>query len=238
MRMATVAPKPDTRPAGRSNFPDCRRGATAQRRPTVRAPITASFLLALAGLFGATGCSHPTRPAAGLLPPTSPADRVLLEHATRLRLVHVYIDSATSAPGAPSAADFGPANTVAASLRELLRDRGFDVRATELVLPRGETGVVPGALVRAIAAGERPPSVSRAVTYLHPNAPRLLLFVRLDGYNEADALPVVLGAFIADSADGAILWSNRVAAATPPSDSQLRLLATQLLKSLPCLPPA
>ncbi|MFT3829898.1 MAG: hypothetical protein QM691_09370 [Opitutaceae bacterium] len=140
-----------------------------------------------------------------------------------------------------TAAEFGPANTVAASLRALLRERGFDVRATELILPRGDTGVASGALARAIAAGDSPPEVSRAVTYLHPNAPRLLLFVRLDESTataNAATPSFVLGAFIADSADGAILWSNRVASTEPATDAQLRLLATQLLKNLPNLPPA
>ncbi|HLP00487.1 MAG TPA: hypothetical protein VK163_00575 [Opitutaceae bacterium] len=205
----------------------------------MRASTTAIILLA-SGLLAVAGCAHRLHPSAIPVAPITASDQLLLDHAARLRLVHIYIDADTMAPVTLPAAEFGPANTVAASLRELLRERGFDVRATELVLPRGDTGIASGALARAIAAGDRPPEVSRAVTYLHPNAPRLVLFVRLDGNVSPANLAapsLVLGAFIADSADGAILWSNRVASTEPATDAELRLLATQLLKNLPNLPP-
>lgn len=191
-------------------------------------------------MVGVAGCAHRISPSATPVAPITATDQRLFEHAARLRLVHIYIDADTMAPVTLPPAEFGPANTVAASLRELLRERGFDVRATELVLPRGDTGVASGAVARSIAAGDRPPEISRAVTYLHPNAPRLVLFVRLDGNASAANLvapSLVLGAFIADSADGAILWSNRVASTEPATDAELRLLATQLLKNLPNLPP-
>jgi hypothetical protein len=168
------------------------------------------------------------------------AERLLVEHATRSRLVHIYVDSVAPVQAPPVSPESGHASTVAASLRELLRERGFDVRATEVALPRGEVGVAPGTLAKAVAAGEQLPQVSRAVTYLHPNAPRLVLFARLDEAaitGTAAPISTVLGAFIADSADGTILWSGRVATTQPITDLQLRQLAAQLLKDLPNLPP-
>lgn len=94
----------------------------------------------------------------------------------------------------------------------------------------------------SLAAGDPVPANARTLTYLHPNAPRLLFFVCLatpptphTGGHAPDS--VVLAAYLADSADGAILWSQRIATRRPISGEQLRLLAMQLLANFPGLPP-
>lgn len=173
----------------------------------------------------------------------STATPLLATHAARSRLVHIYVDAGAAAAPSAFATDLTHADTVALALRDQLRQRGYDVRGTDSALPRNEAGTAPGEIARHVAAGRPPPETSRAATYLHPNAPQLLLFVHLQedpiiGDKSGDASAVVLGAFIADSADGAVLWSNRVSAPTPATDTQLRLLATRLIKNLPPLPPA
>ena len=199
-------------------------------------------LLAVLVALSLLGCAHRAGGSGAVANPGRIAAPLLAEHAARSRLLHIYVD-ADNVAAAPVSADLTHASTVAVSLRDQMRQRGYDVRGTESALPKGEAGATPGALARAVAAGQPPPASSRSITYLHPNAPQLLLFVHLQespaAATQADSKPsVILGAFIADSADGTILWSNRVTARPPATDSQLRLLAVQLLKTLPTLPPA
>ena len=201
--------------------------------------------LVLIGLLPFAGCVHraatPAAPATDLSP-ASPLQ--LAERTARTRLVQIYVEATALPAQAPVATELIRANAVAVSLRDQLRQRGYDVRSSESAMPGVEAGTPPGELARAVAAGHTPPAFARAVTYLHPNAPRLLLFVHLqEAPAAADSATaarpaITLGAFIADSADGAILWSNRVTARPPATDSQLRLLAVQLLKTIPSIPPA
>lgn len=201
--------------------------------------------IVLVGLLPFAGCAHRAgTPAAHESARTTIPSPPQTEHTARTRLVQIYVDASTDSAKAPHAADLAHAAAVVVSLREQMRQRGYDVRGSESTLPGGEGVTAPGELARAVAAGRTPPAFTRAVTYLHPNAPRLVLFVHLQETPVArdNAAPsrqsIVLGAFIADSADGAILWSNRVSSSPPATDSQLRQLAAQLLKTLPTLPPA
>ena len=157
------------------------------------------------------------------------------------RLVHIYVDAEVGSPLSPAAEDQTRAGTIALSLRDQMRQRGFDVREPEATMPPGEAGLAPRTMVRAVAEGQPPPASSRSITYLHPHAPRLLLFVHLQEDPQLGKGPrapsLALGAFIADSSDGTILWSNRITARPPASDHQLRQLAVELLRTLPN-PPA
>jgi hypothetical protein len=201
-------------------------------------------LAAFATVFAA-GCAHRANHgghAAGTSAPHA-ATPGPAAPAARSRLMHIYVDAAAPAAAAPFAADLTHADTVARALRDQLRRLGYDVRGTDSALPRHDAGAAPGDIARSVAAGQPPPDTSRAVTYLHPNAPRLLLFVHLQedqavGNTSAAPSSVVLGAFIADSTDGAVLWSNRVSAPPPATDDQLRLLASRLIRTLPSPPPA
>jgi hypothetical protein len=201
--------------------------------------------IVLVGLLPFAGCAHrASTPAAHASARTTIPSPPQTAHTARTRLVQIYVDASADSAKAPHPADQAHAAAVVVSLREQMRQRGYDVRGSEYTLPGGEQGTAPGELARAVAAGRTPPAFTRAVTYLHPNAPRLVLFVHLQETPVArdNAAPsrqsIVLGAFIADSADGAILWSNRVSSSPPATDSQLRQLAAQLLKTLPALPPA
>lgn len=207
-------------------------------RPSLR-------IIVLLGLLPFAGCAHrASAPAAHPSGRTTETPPEQTAHTARTRLVQIYVEASADSAKAPRATDQAHATAVAVSLREQMRQRGYDVRGSESTLPGGENGKAPGELARAVAAGRTPPAFTRAVTYLHPNAPRLVLFVHLQETPVArDSIapgrqPIVLGAFIADSADGSILWSNRVSSPPPATDSQLRQLAAQLLKTLPTLPPA
>ena len=233
-------------PAARSTFPGCDPKYPIQPATnTVRVMRPSLPILVLVGLLPFAGCAHRVgTPAAQATARTAVSSPRQIEHTTRTRLVQIYVDAAADSAKAPRATDQAHATAVAVSLREQMRQRGYDVRGSESTLPGGENGKAPGELARAVAAGRTPPAFTRAVTYLHPNAPRLVLFVHLQETPVArDSIgpgrqPIVLGAFIADSADGSILWSNRVSSPPPATDSQLRQLAAQLLKTLPSLPPA
>lgn len=202
-------------------------------------------IIVLLGLLPFAGCAHragtPAAHASGRTAVSSPEQTA---HTARTRLVQIYVDASADSAKATLPNNLTHANAVAVSLCEQMRLRGYDVRGSESAHTPGQPSAAPDELARAVAAGHTPPAFTRAVTYLHPNAPRLVLFVRLQETPAArDSVSsarqsVVLGAFIADSADGAILWSNRVTARPPATDSQLRLLAAQLLKTLPSLPPA
>jgi hypothetical protein len=202
-------------------------------------------ILVLVGLLPFAGCAHrASAPTAHASDRTPMAPPLQTEHTTRTRRVQIYVDAASQPAQAPLSTDLAHATAVAVSLCEQMRQRGYDVRASESIQPLGQPDTAPCELARAVAAGHTPPAFTRAVTYLHPNAPRLVLFVHLQespatSAGAASAKPaIVLGAFIADSVDGSVLWSNRVSTRPPATDSQLRQLAAQLLKTLPALPPA
>lgn len=201
--------------------------------------------IALVGLLSLVGCAHrtDTQPLSATSGAIA-APLKLAERATRTRLLQIYVEAVVHPQQATATPDVLHANAVAVSLSDQMRQRGYDVRGSEPSMPANGAGTQPGELAHAIATGVTPPPFARAVTYLHPNAPRLMLFVRVEenpatasGTN-AERPVIALGAFIADSSDGAILWANRVTANPPATDTQLRQLATQLLKTLPQLPPA
>ncbi len=180
-----------------------------------------------------TACVHRTgETAATSQPPAESPVAVLLEHAGRSRSLNIYVDQAS-----PNGAGRAQAGSLALALRDLLRARGFEVRGAETSPPSGEGGYLAVRLAAAVAAGEPVPAAARPLSYLQPNAPRLLFFVHLGtAANTKDDAPV-LGAFLADSADGTILWSARATGRSPASDLQLRQLAERLLKTLPSLTP-
>ncbi len=187
----------------------------------------------LAACLLTTACVHRTgetpasaQPAAG-----SPAAE-LQERASRSRSLTIYVDQAN-----PGGAGLAQAGHLALALRDLLGARGFDVRAAETTPPNGEGGALACQLATAIAAGEAAPAAARTLSYLQPNAPRLLFFVHLGTAADARNGAPVLGAFLADSADGTILWSARATSRSQPTDLQLRQLAERLLKTLPALTP-
>lgn len=205
---------------------------------------TSLLLLAGCGLLVGTGCTQPSPP-----PPAAPANAAAPLGATpatasalvlpAVSALHVYVEVRHNGAAAAPLEANDHARTVSLSLGELLRKQGYDVRSAEAAAPASEAGRSAAALATAIAAGQPAPETSRAVTYLRPNAPSLLLFVHLDETAAAtEKTELVLGAFLADSATGTILWSNRVTLRPPASDSTLRLLAARLVENLPARPPA
>ena len=204
---------------------------------------TSLLLLAGCGLLVGTGCTHPSQPpsaapataAAPLGASPAAASALVLPAVSAL---HVYVEVGNNGPAAAPLQGNDHARTVSLSLGELLRKQGYDVRSAEAAAPSSEAGRSAAALATAIAAGQPAPETSRAVTYLRPNAPSLLLFVHLDETAAAEKTELVLGAFLADSATGLILWSNRVTLHPPASDATLRLLAARLVENLPVRPPA
>lgn len=214
-------------------------------RQTTRAMRPNLPSIALVGLLSLAGCAHRTgtqHQSAAANATTAPHQ--LAERATHTRMLQIYVEAIVHSQQTPAAPDIRHANAVAISLRDEMHQRGYDVRGSEPSMPANGAGTQPGELARAIGTGVTPPPFARAVTYLHPNAPRLMLFVHVDEAPATASGPnavrpaITLGAFIADSSDGAILWSNRVTARPPATDTQLRQLATQLLKTVPELPPA
>ena len=197
----------------------------------------ATLTLATALLFTA-GCSHRTAPAApGATAPTAPSTTLFVERTAHQRQVAIYVDCPAKTDGAARA----HAGALALSLRDLLRARGFDVRSAESAVPAGENGSAAGRLATALAAGSPAPERVRAVSYLHPNAPRLLFFVHLenaasDPTQAGKMQGPVLGGFLADSTDGAVVWSGRAAGRAALNDTELRQLAERFLKTLPPLP--
>ena len=191
-----------------------------------------------AALLLLAGCVHRTEtPTTGAPTPATPNTARFAERATRQRQVAIYVDC----PPAAGGAGHSPAGALALSLRDLLRARGFDVRSAESAAPAGENGSAAGRLAAALAAGDPAPASVRAVSYLHPNAPRLLFFVHLETTSSPPAQAgkvhgAILGAFLADSHDGAVLWSGRATGRSTLNDTELRQLAEHLLKTLPPLP--
>jgi hypothetical protein len=187
----------------------------------------------LAACLLTTGCIHrPGETTATAQPAAGSPGAVLQERAGRSRSLNLYVDQAS--PGGAGLAQAGP---LALALRDLLRARGFDVRSAETTPPNGEPGALASQLAAAIAAGEPAPAAARPLSYLQPNAPRLLFFVHLGTAADARNGAPTLGAFLADSADGTILWSARATSRSQPTDLQLRQLAERLLKTLPALTP-
>jgi len=198
-----------------------------------------AILLALLGALLLGGCTHPTSSR----PPTPTAGSIL--PPTSHRLFHVYVDCAL--PTETSERNHALAETLALTLRDQLRQHGFDVRGAEATGHDGSTPAASqatiaqlGALARAITAGSPAPAASRAATYLHPNAPRLLLFVALvpSGSTPTRHHPeLILGGLLVDSATGEVRWSGRTSARTAGDDQGLRLLTDKLVRSLTALTP-
>lgn len=138
------------------------------------------------------------------------------------------------------------AETIALTLRDQLRTRGYDVRGaglTDRAEPAAAATVAAvtrlGSLAREIAAGSPPPASARYTTYLHPNAPRLLLFVAANtgSARHSHRKPELqLGGFLADSSTGEVLWSGRTTARADGNDQALRRLAAKLLLGLDIQP--
>lgn len=136
--------------------------------------------------------------------------------------------------------------SIALTLRDQLRARGYDVRAAEPTDRTEATSLATaaaiarlGSLAQEVAAGTPPPAFARYATYLHPNAPRLLFFAA--AHSDTAANPhrkpeLQLGAFLADSASGEILWSGRTATRTAGDDQAVRRLAAKLLLNLALQP--
>lgn len=205
-------------------------------RLRMRAP---AVLLALVGAILLGGCTHP----AGHRPPP-PADESL-PPPTPHRLLHVYVDCAL--PAETNEHNRALAETLALTLRDQLRQHGFDVRGAESALRAGNAPAAAGepvaqlgTLAQSITTGSPAPATSRAATYLHPNSPRLLLFVALvpAGDNATRHPPeLILGGLLVDSATGEVRWSGRTSAHPASGDQGLRLLADKLVRSLTALPP-
>ena len=222
-----------------------------------------SFILVLAAGFLLAGClNRPARmkPAAPAQPAQAPAPKtgatvgaLLAERAAVLNLVYVYVDATTAAGGADepavqAARRLGLEEAVALTLRDELRNRGYDVRSAEAAAARScsdtsnqEEFTELFAMARSVAAGEAPPAVVRRATHLHPNAPPLLFFAALSaampetGAKRA-ATPVLLGGFVADATSGAVLWSHRVSLAVAMDDTHVRQLAVELARAIPQVP--
>jgi hypothetical protein len=199
---------------------------------------SSAILLVLLGAMLVGGCIHP----AGNRPPPPSAE--ISSPSAPHRLLHVYADSAL--PAETTERNRALAETIALTLRDQLRQRGFDVRGAESAIrdgtgPAASVEVVAqlGVLARNITVGNPAPATSRVATYLHPNSPRLLLFVALTpiGTNRSQRTPELgLGGFLADSATGEILWSGRTSARTADDNQSLRLLADKLVRNLAALP--
>ncbi len=137
------------------------------------------------------------------------------------------------------------AETIALTLRDHLRELGYDVRGAEPTdraeAASGATGAAVarlGTLAREVASGNPPPASARYATYLHANAPRLLLFVAASTTNNSRRQPELqLGGFFADSASGEILWSGRSTARYANDDQAVRRLTAKLLLNLSLQPP-
>jgi hypothetical protein len=223
-----------------------------------------SFILVLAAGFLLAGClNRPARrqPAASTPPaPAAPASKaaasvgpLLAERAAILHLVYVYVDATVAAvgadePAAQAARKLALEEAVALTLRDELRNRGYDVRSAEAATARSSNDTSNQeeftelfALARSVAAGEAPPAVVRRATHLHPNAPPLLCFAALStalpetGTKRA-ATPVVLGGYIVDATTGDVLWSHRVSLAAAMDDLHVRQLAVELARGIPRVP--
>lgn len=162
--------------------------------------------------------------------------------ALRTRSVQIYVDTTPSESASATDPGWIRAETFALVLRDRLGDRGFEVRSAEAHPPPGNAGTAAVAITRLIADGSPPPTTTRALAYLHPNAPRLLLMVGIEKSPGPAAMPgrdgpLLIGALLADTTDGSILWSHRLVENLPTDDRQLRRLADQLLVTLPTPPP-
>ncbi len=179
-------------------------------------PVSAFSLLLLAG------CTQLPQPKAPpFSPPTAtPETAVPPSSAARPRLSQVHVNSP----------DRLRAGAFADALRDELRARGFEVRASETAAPSGEGGAAALTLAHAVAEGATPPANARSLAYLHPNAPRLLLLVDVVA---GAGTTLRVGAVFADTTDGSVLWSFRLEEEPPEDDRQLRRLAGRLLGSLP-----
>lgn len=198
-------------------------------------------LLAFVGALLLGGCLHPTET------PRPPVDPVTANERpdTTTRLLHIYVDCAL--PSDSPERNRALAESVALTLRDQLRLRGYDVRGAESIIRHGSAVTPPGEaiaqlchLVRTVAGGTPPPAANRYATYLHPNAPRLLLFASLlpsattASGHEAE---LRLGGLLADSATGDILWSGRTSSSTNGDDQGVRRLVAKLLVNFDPRPP-
>lgn len=190
-------------------------------------------IAAVVAAMGLAGCLQPNgylTTAEATLGANLP---LLQERTAHTRLLYIYVGG-DNAPAAVGTAHVG---ALALSLRDLLRQKKYDVRGAESVPPTSEGGLLAGRIAQTIATGGAVPAAARPISYLHPNAPRLLLFVHLQENlpsKKSSRGPVTsVGAFLADSTDGAILWSGRTTTRDPLTDTALRQLANRLLKTLP-----
>ena len=222
-----------------------------------------SFILVLAAGFLLAGClNQPARmqPAAPAPPAPAPASKaaasvgpLLAERAAILNFVYVYVDATVAAggadePAAQAARRLALEEAVALTLRDELRNRGYDVRSAEAAAARScsdtsnqEEFTELFAMARSVAVGEAPPAVVRRATHLHPNAPPLLFFAALNAAmpetgTKRAATPVVLGGYIVDATTGDVLWSHRVSLVAAMDDPHVRQLAVELARAIPRVP--
>lgn len=200
------------------------------KHPAQRAAMRTLPVAALLAATLLAGCAHHSKTATPSAADPSP---LLAERLATTRLLHIYAGSANM----PDRNASELATALALTLRDTLRSRGFDVRGAETSPPATEGSQGIGELARAAALGGPLPDSARSLSYRHPNAPRLLLCVHLEGEaapgGAAPAARLTLGGFLADSRDGTILWSAHVARHGTAADNRLRELATQLLATLP-----
>lgn len=200
------------------------------------------LFLGLTGALLLGGCAHnpgaTPPPPVGLRLPSAPG-------TAPHRLLHVYVDCGLRSEGPER--NRALAETIALTLRDQLRARGYDVRGAEPTA-RAESASVAtaaalarlGSLAQEVAAGTPPPTSARYATYLHPNAPRLLFFVAANTgpAGKPHRKPgLQLGGFLADSVTGEILWSGRTTVRTS-DDQAVRRLAALLLHGLSLQPPS
>ena len=192
-------------------------------------PFLPLLVLVVALLLG--GCIHSVKP---LPPPPATGAAVLPQ-----RMLHLYVDCVL--PAESPEVNRALATTIALTLRDQLRLRGYDVRGAESTVRNGAAPSAAGEaiaqlshLAAAVAAGTAPPATDRYATYLHPNAPRLLLFVALalgDSSTPHRPAELQLGGLLADSATGEIRWSGRLTARSASDEQSVRRLAGQLLRT-------
>ncbi len=199
------------------------------RFPRCVRPTAFGIVLAV----GLAGCAQSVRYASTAEATLGPNLALLQERTARAQLLYIYVGN----DGARAQGGTAHAGALALALRDLLRPKGYDVRGAESVPPTSEGGLLAGRIAQTIATGGAAPSSARPISYLHPNGPRLLLFVHLQenlpSKTSARARVTAAGAFLVDSTDGAILWSGRTTSRDPITDTELRQLSTRLLRTLP-----